>query len=508
VEISVRARERYCVEDCLRLVMTGPYCATNFGYLVWADAFSCDSTLTNLSLTTRSVDYGLRLGYSDIRILEPVGIPRATLRTGHGLFPEFDYANHPEYYSNIVWIAEARDTKGRIARREIYGSFPFAPPPAAATNVVVLSDNGINALVDLNYLKPAGGSLTCFSNNVHLNWNGTNTFPVGTTPVRCYTRSVCDISVFTFNVTVRGPIEDCALRIALTQLSPPAVTLTWDCPATLQSADSPDGPWRSIPGATSPHPVPAGGPQKFFRLCLSGDCSGDITGDCAPAGLLAHEPFDYPGGTPLSGANGGTGFGDAWTPTIGGANYSIATGTLAFDPLCVSGGRMQGAAGVTQAARPLAAGFGAPGTTRYFSFLLRPEGVLNAGDFGGFHGLALQGGPGAQWLFIGKPGGAGGGVLAPYVLEEVGGAGQVLSSVAPVINETVLLVVKAEFAAGNDTFTLFVNPTPGAPEPATGAVKSDLDVGEGDRLLIYSGGAFSLDEIRVGQSFESVTPRM
>jgi hypothetical protein len=156
--------------------------------------------------------------------------------------------------------------------------------------------------------------------------------------------------------------------------------------------------------------------------------------------------------------------------------------------------------------RHLAGIFGTDGTTRYFSFLLRPEGVLHAGDFGGFHGLQIQGGPGAQSLFIGKPGGAGGGVTAPYVLEEVGGGGQVLSPVAPVIGETVLLVVRAEFAAGNDTFTLYVNPSPGSPEPVTGAVKSDLDVGSTDYLLIYSGGEFSLDEIRVGETFVSVAP--
>ena len=110
-------------------------------------------------------------------------------------------------------------------------------------------------------------------------------------------------------------------------------------------------------------------------------------------------------------------------------------------------------------------------------------------------------------LFIGKPGGAGGGVTAPYVLEEVGGGGQVLSTVVPVVGETVLLVVKAAFAAGNDTFTLYVNPTPGSPEPAVGVEKSDLNLGTTNSLLIYSGGEFSLDELRVGATFESVTPR-
>jgi hypothetical protein len=64
------------------------------------------------------------------------------------------------------------------------------------------------------------------------------------------------------------------LRIALTQVSPPEVTLTWDCSATLQNADSLDGPWTSLEGATSPYTTPADGTQKFYRLCLSGDCGG------------------------------------------------------------------------------------------------------------------------------------------------------------------------------------------------------------------------------------------
>jgi hypothetical protein len=100
-----------------------------------------------------------------------------------------------------------------------------------------------------------------------------STFPVGSTPVVCTARDLRrNTNTCTFNVTVRGPNQDCVLRIALTQISPPEVTLTWNCLATLQSADTVEGPWTSLGGVTSPHPVPANGPQKFFRLCLSGDC--------------------------------------------------------------------------------------------------------------------------------------------------------------------------------------------------------------------------------------------
>ncbi|MCL4788188.1 MAG: hypothetical protein KJ070_15575 [Verrucomicrobia bacterium] len=298
-------------------------------------------------------------------------------------------------------------------------------------------------------------------------------------------------------VTIKYAAEVVRPPLNIQRLSSNAVLSCTNAALGLQSAPAISDTFTNVPGATSPYTIPIAGGQAFFRLSLSGGCSSGISG------LLAHEPFDYPAGSALDTMNGGTGFSGPWSSTIAGPNYIIADGSLNFSPLCVSGGRMFSTPGQTQMARTLASDFGADGSTRYFSFLLRPEGVLNGGDFGGFHGLALQGGPG---LFIGKPGG---GALESYVLEDVGGAGQVPSSVTAVVGETVLLVVKAEFAVGNDTFTLYVNPVPGSPEPATGTgtVKSDLDLGTSNTLLIYSGGEFSLDELRFGETFESVTPR-
>jgi len=73
------------------------------------------------------------------------------------------------------------------------------------------------------------------------------------------------------------------------------------------------------------------------------------------------------------------------------------------------------------------------------------------------------------------------------------------------LGETALVVVRIDF--GPDTVTVYVNPEPGAPEPATGAVKSDVDLGTFWALEIYSSGAFSIDELRVGETFEDVTPK-
>jgi hypothetical protein len=230
----------------------------------------------------------------------------------------------------------------------------------------------------------------------------------------------------------------------------------------------------------------------------------------ARADLIAYEGFNYPTGTNLNGQNGGSGFAGAWVP--GGFNASIfnhltiAPGSLAFDDLLTSGNHAS--AGATNAiaglTRHLAQPLGTPGTTAYLSFLLRPEGILGQGAFNGFFGVTLetQGGSEPQ-LFIGKPGA---GDLNSYVLENRGGAGQVSSGAAAVVGETAVLVVKAEFLAGNDRFTLYVNPTPGGPEPASGTVKADANFGTITGLTLYSTGAYSIDELRVGNTFADVTP--
>jgi hypothetical protein len=128
----------------------------------------------------------------------------------------------------------------------------------------------------------------------------------------------------------------------------------------------------------------------------------------------------------------------------------------------------------------------------------------------GYYGISLFGSTGG--LFIGKPGAQGGGVgiSQEYVLEDYGGTSQVSAGAAVTPNQTVLLVVKCVFAAGNDTFTLYVDPIPSAAEPVAGAVKNDTDIGTCGVLTISSGydssHTFTLDEIRLGATFESVTP--
>ncbi len=53
---------------------------------------------------------------------------------------------------------------------------------------------------------------------------------------------------------------------------------------------------------------------------------------------------------------------------------------------------------------------------------------------------------------------------------------------------------------------MHLNPVIGQPEPHDGVQKSDTDFDLFPSLMLYAAGAFALDEIRVGETYESVTP--
>jgi hypothetical protein len=206
-------------------------------------------------------------------------------------------------------------------------------------------------------------------------------------------------------------------------------------------------------------------------------------------------------------ANSGTGFSGPWTQ--GGFNafasgYVPMEDSLCFASLRTSGGSISGGAfsAINGAIRSLAHPLGQDNTTVYISFLLRPQGTLNNGLFGGFFGLTLNGSLGND-LFIGKPGG---GAAEEYVLEARGGSGQVPSGTRAVVGRTALLVVRAEFLPGNDVFTLYANPKPGGAEPASSVTKTDLDLGVVSKVGIYSTGAFAVDEVRIGTTYADVVP--
>jgi len=259
ITVTVTAGERFCVEECIQVFIEPPMCTTNFGFLARANATSCDGTLTNLSLRAWPLsDPSIRLGYSEIWIT--IG-SRTNLTSAHGLFPQYD-GFPPSYYTDIVYTATARDNQGRVATRQILAHYDFAPPVLDCPDIIVTATNGSDAVVDFNVSTSSDlRELVCTPPSG-------STFPLGTNLVSCTARDLCyNTNTCAFSVIVLPPpAPDCPLRIALTQVSPPQVTLSWDCVGVLQSATDVTGPWSDVTGATSPHTIGSEGEPMFFRL--------------------------------------------------------------------------------------------------------------------------------------------------------------------------------------------------------------------------------------------------
>ncbi|HEY3744048.1 MAG TPA: PEP-CTERM sorting domain-containing protein [Bryobacteraceae bacterium] len=212
--------------------------------------------------------------------------------------------------------------------------------------------------------------------------------------------------------------------------------------------------------------------------------------------LIAYDGFSYTAGSSLNGQAGGSGWAGSWS-TPGGLDATITASSLSFGGLGTSGGAATTAgfqpsnqgSSVAFWSRNLATPLGADGTTVYLSFLLQP------GAGSGFYGGINFGN-----VFIGVSGNQ-----TDYGLE--GPATDLsLSSVPVVQGQTVLLVLEAQFLAGDDQLSLFVNPTPGQAQPATpSATKTDLDLGTVTSLIMNNYGGYTTDEIQIGSTFASVT---
>ncbi len=234
-------------------------------------------------------------------------------------------------------------------------------------------------------------------------------------------------------------------------------------------------------------------PSRWLFGILALLCSHAI----AHAGILDYEGFNYPAGSNLNLQNGGTGWSGPWG-TPGGLDATIDAASLSFGSLSVSGGALSTAgfqppdqgSSVATWIRSLGTPLGADDTTVYLSFLFRPD-----------PGFGFYGGLNFGNLFVGLSGNQ-----SFYGLE--GPANDLsLSTVPDTVGQTVLFVLRADFLPGDDSLSLYVNPVPGQPEPATPDVlKTDLDVGTVNDIVINNYGGFTTDEIRIGSTFDSVTP--
>ena len=161
-----------------------------------------------------------------------------------------------------------------------------------------------------------------------------------------------------------------------------------------------------------------------------------------------------------------------------------------------------------------------PGTTGYFSFLLNvlnTTGLTAAGNY--FVGFAASSGPTNVTIFFPRlyiKLGATPNTFQLGILNTSGGT--VTISYAPTeyaLNTTLFVVAKATATAVGSPITasLWVNPIPGAAEPAavvTNASGTSFWAATGIQSIFLrqsaGTGNYEIDEIRVGETWASVTP--
>lgn len=214
-----------------------------------------------------------------------------------------------------------------------------------------------------------------------------------------------------------------------------------------------------------------------------------------------YEPFSYAAGSAVLGQSGGIGWAGPWTFT---GNWTTSSSGLTFGSLETQGNAAQGAgAAGSEVRRNFASPFLDTGGDVWFSYLSRP----NADPTNSQNGLLLNpgaGSTGGRAMWVGWFSGA----ATTYGMETFAGIGFVGTNVAPTVGQTTFLVGRIQFAAGNDTITLWANPTPGLANPDTTAfTKTDYDFGTSidGAFLNRSFGDWTNDEIRFGSSFASVS---
>ncbi len=261
----------------------------------------------------------------------------------------------------------------------------------------------------------------------------------------------------------------------------------------------------------------------------------------ANAELLVYEPFDYPTGSQLIGASGGTGFAGAWRSETVANSATIQSGSLAVPGLPTAGNSvlMTGQAGTLQIFRDHANIAGADGTQTWISFVAQrlgpiqnpatnpnnpyPRGVNIS--FYNTEGLAIHG---REQFAVGNASGAATNNVA-FI-----GHGQnafILPSTTPAVPfggaPLVYLVIRIDHhgppnldgPGNNDDVYFFVNPDPLVePLPAAanaqrlGTDASAFDYSGLDHLRPFIGntnganpyGELLWDELRIGTTYADV----
>ena len=219
----------------------------------------------------------------------------------------------------------------------------------------------------------------------------------------------------------------------------------------------------------------------------------------------ASESFDYKAGADLSALNAGTGWASPWNAP--GAKVIADTKTPFLGKLAAAGksvGLFANPGQFLTADRATSFTFGQPGTTQWFSYLIRrvfhnpmssnppPYGGIS---LGGQHGLFFGDLGNGHWGMDNAGQSLQGFVNASHVAED-----------APTF-----LVLRADFHRDADKFTLYQNPTPGLAEPdIPGLVKQDIEIGPSNlvQFAYGNGNAYVVDELRLGSTYAEVAPSL
>lgn len=284
------------------------------------------------------------------------------------------------------------------------------------------------------------------------------------------------------------------------------------------------GTWANIAGATETSyttpPTRMADNGKLFRAVVTNSL-GEISSRNAlltvASSAIAYESFNYPLGERLKGQNGGSGWAGAWDVADGNgtpldiSQSGVITSGLRYrdlfgNDLITGGGAWQTDAGVLrgQALRAGSASFGAAGTSRWVSFLVRqanPSSDINVATatLGTGHvsgDSVLTGGFGSDLsAFVGCFLCTASNAAIPSF-----GAGSVL-----------MVLMRVDFAAGGDTLNLWLNP-PLDPERALGlptltsSSGNFEDVINGLTLAWGDNRSFTFDELRIADSRENASP--
>jgi hypothetical protein len=232
----------------------------------------------------------------------------------------------------------------------------------------------------------------------------------------------------------------------------------------------------------------------------------------ASATLIFHDAFDYPS---LPTSLSGTAAWDTHSGTVD--QMQVVAGSLSYTELAAStGGKVEHLQASTEDVGRDFTPVTGDGSVVYASFLMQcTVAPSTAGDYF-FH--MYDGGGNTSTAFRGRLYARGAAPGFQFGLIPTSGTPVEadFDTTIHALDTTVFVVLKATMTTGNDTFDLYINPTPGAAEPATPTISktsttSVINPTNGvGRIAIRQGGttsgSFYIDEVRVGTSWASVTP--